>query len=74
MHRPGGCCVRELPDCIDDPEPGCLASGVTSCPEVFGVMQAFNLSRVAAAFKHQFRHAPDVDFGYHPRKLGEVCP
>src|SRR5690349_19900187 len=69
VHRSRRRRVRELPDCVDDPEPDRYTDGVTSCREFVGSSGALHLGRVAVAFKHQVGDAPDVDLGYHAAKL-----
>jgi hypothetical protein len=69
VQRTRRCRVRELPDYVADPKPDYLAGGVASCPELIGMTSAFLPGPVAIAFKHQVRHAPNVDLGYHAVKV-----
>jgi hypothetical protein len=60
--RCGGC---ELPDCIDDPPPDCLAVLIASLREFVDPSGAFRYGVVAVMLEHQVGDAPDVDLGYH---------
>ena len=59
----------ELPDDVADPKPDYLTGGVASCPELIGMTSAFVPGPVAIVFKHQARHAPNVDLGDHAAKV-----
>jgi NADPH-dependent 2,4-dienoyl-CoA reductase/sulfur reductase-like enzyme len=69
VQRSGRCRVRELPDYVANPKPDHLAGGVASCPELIGMTGAFLPGPVPIAFKHQVRHAPNVDLRYHAGKI-----
>jgi hypothetical protein len=73
VHRPDGCCVRELVDRIDDPVPHCYAGMVTGCLELAYSSRAFHLGRVAIPTKHQVGGAPDIDLGDHAAKVARAC-
>jgi hypothetical protein len=69
MQRPGRCRIRELIDRIDNPTPDRHTGGITSGRKPVGASSAFHQSRIAVAFEHQIRYAPDVDLGYHAAKI-----
>ena len=69
MYRPGWCRDRELPDCVDDPQPSCYAGKIAIRPEFLGSFGAFRNGLVPVAREHQVGYSPDVDFRYHADRL-----
>ena len=69
VYRPDWCCDRELPDCVDDPQPSCDARKIAIRREFLGPFGAFRHSLAAVAREHQVGDPPDVDFRYHAERL-----
>ena len=53
---------------IPDLAPDRYAIVIVGGRELVGSSSAFHQSRIAVALKHQVRHAPNVDLGYHVTK------
>jgi hypothetical protein len=69
MHRPRGCRVRKLTDCIGNSKPSCRPDAVTIRREFVRVLGAFQHRLVAVASKHEVGDAPNVDFRDHAERL-----
>jgi hypothetical protein len=69
MHRPRGCRVRKLTDCIGDAEPGRRPGVVTIRGEFVRALGAFQHRLVAVACKHEVGDLPNVDLRNHAERL-----
>ena len=52
VYRPDWCCDRELPDCVDDPQPNRDAPKIAIRREFLGSFGAFRRGLVAVAIEH----------------------
>ena len=69
MHRPRGCRVRKLTDCIGNSKPTCRPDAVTILREFVRALGTFQHRLLAVASKHEVGNAPNVDFRDHDERL-----
>jgi hypothetical protein len=67
VHWSGRCRVRELPNCISDPQPHRRAIVIALLGKLFRPYRTFYVSLTAIALEYQVSNAPDIDLRDHTR-------
>ena len=59
----------QLPDRLDNPEPGCLAIDIAGIEKFIGAHRGHDRSILAVLAHHYLGTSPDIDFGDYDQPL-----